>query len=99
MTTFSLFFKDSGAGGLVTSCGLGLSFSETGFAAKRNPKLNNRMAEMIEQMKIAFLNFDLMIPPENGEKISLHLIKIKNKFNFKDFLTMEECDFFNTIEV
>jgi hypothetical protein len=99
MTTFSPFFEDSGAGGLVTSCGLGLSFSETGFAAKRNPKLNNRMAEMIEKMKIAFLNFEFMIPPENGEKISMHLFKIQNKFNFKDFLMMEEFDFFNTIEV
>jgi hypothetical protein len=72
MMNFSPFFKDSEVGGLVAPSGFGFSFSATGFAAKRNPRLKNRTPEMMRKMKIGILNFDFIIPPKT-KAFSPHL--------------------------
>ena len=68
MMNFSPF--SPGSEGLVTTAGLGLSFSGTGFAAHINPKPKKRVKEMIRKMRIDLLYLDFIIPPKNEKLLS-----------------------------
>jgi hypothetical protein len=74
MMNFSPF--SPGSEGLVTTAGLGLSFSGTGFAAHRNPRPKKRVKEMIRKMRIDLLYLDFIIPPKmkNSSPPSLPLL-------------------------
>jgi hypothetical protein len=50
------------SGGLVTTAGLGLSFSGAGLAAQRNSRPKKREIEMVKRIKIDLLNSDFILP-------------------------------------
>jgi hypothetical protein len=85
-TNFSPFFPVSG--GLVTSAGLGLSFSGASFAAQRNPSPQKTVKGMAIRIRMNLLNFSLIGPPKIKSYNKIYLY-ISPKFNpnliFKDF--------------
>jgi hypothetical protein len=60
MVNFSPFLPDSG--GLITAVVLGLSLSEAGFSAHRNPTPKKRTTKVIKERRIPLLAINLMVP-------------------------------------